>query len=77
MAEPRSPVPALLVVAVFSRHADAFTWARTRLEALFGPVGLSSEPFVFDDGEQYVIVVLGLGTIDSYTTTVTLEAVEP
>jgi hypothetical protein len=53
MAEPRSPAPALLVVAVFSRHADALTWAQTRLEALFGPVGLASEPFVFDQTTYY------------------------
>jgi hypothetical protein len=53
MAEPRSPVPALLVVAVFSRHADAFAWAQTHLEALFGPVGLASEPFVFDQTTYY------------------------
>jgi hypothetical protein len=53
MAEPRSPVPALLVVAVFSRHAEAFEWARARLETLFGPVGLASEPFVFDQTRYY------------------------
>jgi hypothetical protein len=53
MAEPRSPVPALLVVAVFSRHEDAFTWAQTRLETLLGPVGLASEPFVFNQTTYY------------------------
>ena len=53
MAEPRSPVAALLVVAVFSRHDEAFAWAQTRLEALFGPVGLRSEPFVFDQTTYY------------------------
>jgi hypothetical protein len=53
MAEPRSPVPALLVVAVFSRHEDAFAWAKDRLEALLGPVGLASEPFVFDQTTYY------------------------
>lgn len=53
MAEPRSPVAALLVVAVFSRHDEAFGWAQARLEALFGPVGLRSEPFVFDQTTYY------------------------
>jgi hypothetical protein len=53
MAEPRPPVPALLVVAVFSRHEDAFTWAQTRLETHFGPVGLASPPFVFDQTTYY------------------------
>lgn len=53
MAEPSSPVPALLVIAVFSRHDAAFAWAQTRLETLFGPVGLASEPFVFNQTTYY------------------------
>ena len=53
MAEPRSPAPALLVVAVFSRHEDVFPWAQTRLEALLGPVGMASEPFVFNQTTYY------------------------
>ncbi len=53
MAEPRFPVPTLLVVAVFSRHMDAIYWARTPLETLFGPIGLASEPFVFDQTTYY------------------------
>jgi hypothetical protein len=53
MAEPRTPVPALLVVAVFSRHEEALAWARTRLEPHFGPVGLVSESFVFDQTTYY------------------------
>jgi hypothetical protein len=32
MAEPRPPLPVLLVVAAFSRHADALAWARQRRE---------------------------------------------
>jgi hypothetical protein len=55
MAEPHSPVPALLVVAVFSRHEDAFAWAQAQLETLFGPVGLASESFVFDQTNYYEI----------------------
>jgi hypothetical protein len=53
MAEPRLPVPALLVVAVFSRHLEALAWARNRLEENFGPVALASEPFVFDQTRYY------------------------
>jgi Domain of unknown function (DUF4416) len=53
MAKPRSPVPALLVVAVFSRHEDAFLWAQTRLEAHYGAAGLRSEPFIFDQTTYY------------------------
>lgn len=53
MAEPRAPVPALLVVAVFSRHPEAFALVRARLETDFGPVGLASEPFVFNQTSYY------------------------
>jgi hypothetical protein len=53
MAEPRVVVPALLVVAVFSRHEKALAWARQRLEAHFGPVGLAGEPFAFDQTAYY------------------------
>lgn len=53
MAEPRSPTRALLVIAVFSRHEDAFIWAKQRLIALFGPVGIVSEPYVFDQTTYY------------------------
>jgi hypothetical protein len=60
MAEPRSPVPALLVVAVFSRHEDAFGRAQARLERHFGPVGLAGEPFVFDQTTYYE-ASMGLG----------------
>ncbi|HEY7312499.1 MAG TPA: DUF4416 family protein [Gemmataceae bacterium] len=53
MSEPRSPAPALLVVAVFSRHEEAFAWAQAKLETLFGSVGLRSEPFVFNQTSYY------------------------
>jgi hypothetical protein len=53
MADPRLPTPALLIVAAFSRHADALQWARTHLEQAFGPVALVSPPFVFDQTTYY------------------------
>jgi hypothetical protein len=53
MAEPRPPVPALLVVAAFSRHPQAIAWGRERLETAFGPVGRASDPFVFDQTAYY------------------------
>lgn len=53
MAQPRPHVPVLLVVAAFSRHAEVLTEARTRLEALFGPVERESPPFVFDQTAYY------------------------
>ncbi len=53
MAEPRPPVPVLLVAAVFSRHADALCWARARLEEVYGPVERVSAPLVFDQTDYY------------------------
>jgi hypothetical protein len=53
MAEPRPPVPALLVVACFSRHSEGLDWARQRLEASFGPVGLISPDFDFHQTTYY------------------------
>jgi hypothetical protein len=46
-------VPVLLVVAAFSRHAGALRWARERLEETCGPVGLVSEPFLFNQTRYY------------------------
>jgi hypothetical protein len=53
MAEARPPAPVLLVAAVFSRHTDALSWARDRLEEVYGPVERTSEPFVFDQTDYY------------------------
>ena len=53
MAEPRAPVPHLLVVAAFSRHDDALAWARDRLESLYGPLAIASSPFHFHHTKYY------------------------
>jgi hypothetical protein len=53
MAEPRVAEPALLVVAVFSRHSAALAWAQERLERLFGPAGLTSPPYDFNQTRYY------------------------
>jgi hypothetical protein len=53
MAEARPVVPALLVVAVFSRHAEALAWARQRLEEHFGLIGLAGVPFDFHHTTYY------------------------
>jgi hypothetical protein len=53
MAEPRDPVSHLLVVAAFSRHDEALVWARDRLEALYGPLGIVSLPFHFHHTKYY------------------------
>jgi Domain of unknown function (DUF4416) len=53
MAEPRPQTPVLLVVAAFSRHADALAWGRAQLAEQYGPVGLASEPFAFHHTAYY------------------------
>src|SRR5437762_2960065 len=53
MADPRPPAPVLLVVAAFSRHADALEWGRSRLESAYGPVALASAPFDFHHTAYY------------------------
>ena len=60
MAEPRPPVPVLLVAAVFSRYAEAVGRARTRLEASYGPVEKASPAFVFDPTDYYA-ATMGAG----------------
>ena len=42
---PRSPAPALLVVAAFSRHVAALDWGAERLGQAYGPVALASNRF--------------------------------
>jgi len=53
MAEPRAPVPVLLVTAVFSRHADVLPLVRAQLEQTYGPVEKLSPVFVFDQTKYY------------------------
>ena len=53
MAEPHLPGPALLVVAAFSRHADALEWAVERLTRDFGPIALRSPLFSFHQTKYY------------------------
>lgn len=53
MAEPREPVPVLLIVATFSRHLEALAWARARLAEMFGPVALASPAYEFTQTAYY------------------------
>jgi hypothetical protein len=53
MAKLRPVVPALLVVAQFSRHAEALAWSRRRLESLYGPVRLAGDPYPFSHTSYY------------------------
>src|SRR5207253_984685 len=51
--EPRPVVPCMLVVAAFSRHAEALAWARERLASLYGPVGISNPSYDFHHTTYY------------------------
>jgi hypothetical protein len=53
MADVRTPVPALLVVAAFSRHEAALAWARERLQQAHGPVALESLRYDFNQTLYY------------------------
>ncbi len=53
MGQVRQPTPVLLIVAAFSRHLAALTWAEAELEQLYGRVGLVSFPFSFHQTRYY------------------------
>jgi uncharacterized protein DUF4416 len=59
---PPTTLDALLVVAIFSRHQSALEWTRQRLTQIFGPIGLSDEPFAFQHTEYYA-ATMGLGLL--------------
>jgi Domain of unknown function (DUF4416) len=52
--------PVLLLVAATSRHATALEWARTRIEAIFGPLALASHAFDFTETDYYA-ATMGTG----------------
>jgi hypothetical protein len=53
MAESRLPIPVLLVVAAFSRYAEALAWGKERLQRAYGPIALESLPYVFNQTTYY------------------------
>jgi hypothetical protein len=53
MASPRTPFPVLLVIAAFSRHMEALTWAQDRLPEVFGPIAWVSLLFEFRQTRYY------------------------
>jgi hypothetical protein len=53
MAVVQLPDPVLLVVAAFSRHDDALQWGQRKLESHYGPVGLASPDFPFNQTRYY------------------------
>ena len=53
MGDVREHRPVLLIMAVFSRHRDAFDWARRKSELRFGPIALVSDSFEFKETQFY------------------------
>ncbi len=53
MGHLRQTDPALLVVAAFSRHVEALSWAQERLATIFGPLALASSPIPFNQTGYY------------------------
>lgn len=48
-----SPPPVLALVAVTSRHEEAFAWAADQWQRLLGPIALQSARFRFDQTDYY------------------------
>ncbi len=53
MSRPPTTADALLVVAVFTRHADLLSLTRRHLEGRFGPIGLGADPYPFHHTRYY------------------------
>jgi hypothetical protein len=53
MGSLRNIRPEQIIVATFSRHAEALTWGRDRLVERLGPVALVSPVFTFDQTTYY------------------------
>ncbi len=53
MGQTRPQPPVLLVVAAFSRHEPTLRWAEEQLLSLFGPIALTSPPYLFTQTGYY------------------------
>ena len=53
MGHIRAVSPALLLIAAFSRHRAAISWARETAQAVFGPIALESPLFNFTQTDYY------------------------
>ena len=53
MGEIQQPRPVLLLLAAFSRHEEALSWARERSVQQWGEIALQSEAFSFEDTSYY------------------------
>ena len=65
MGIPREPTYSLLVLACFSRHADALTWAAEQLTPRYGPIVLTSPDFTFHH-TKYYDATMGTGLIKRF-----------
>lgn len=53
MGSVHAPSPVLLLVAAFSRHEAALDWGRQRVADAWGPIGLASPAFAFQETAYY------------------------
>src|SRR5262245_39719568 len=53
MGQANSPTPVLLIIAAFSRHDTALSWARDTALAAWGPMALTSPAFEFNETDYY------------------------
>jgi hypothetical protein len=53
MGQSRLHAPVLLVIAAFSRHEEALSWAEEKLTIHFGPIGRKSPDFDFHQTRYY------------------------
>jgi hypothetical protein len=53
MGAPRNSTCSLLVVACFSRHAEALAWAEEELQSAYGPILLRSADYDFHHTRYY------------------------
>src|SRR6202035_3846967 len=53
MGAPRNSTCSLLVVALFSRHAEAQTWAEEELQSTYGPILQRSADYDFHHTRYY------------------------
>ena len=60
MGEVNQPSPAMLLIAVVSRHDAALAWARERMMRQYGSVALASDAFDFTETDYYA-ATMGVG----------------
>lgn len=53
MGQISDPQPVLLLLGAFSRHREAFDWAREQSSATWGNIALTSPQFLFEETDYY------------------------